>query len=98
MAHIEFTSGHEISSDSDTNYFTDADLSILGSNGKAYGEYSKNIRREYWLYPDIIYNAGRRKVIEHFLAMTKIFKTTHFQQLEKQARINLQEELLHLPN
>jgi predicted metal-dependent HD superfamily phosphohydrolase len=98
QAHINATAKHELATDQDTNFFTDADLAILGSTPAKYTQYSIHIRKEYWLYPDIVYNAGRRKVIEHFLAMKKIFKTDHFEQLEEQARMNLQQELSVLDN
>lgn len=87
------TKNHEQSIDNDTNLFTDADLSILGSPRINYFEYSRQIRDEYKIYPDIIYNAGRRKVIKHFLEMDAIYKTQFFRdKYEKQARNNLMEE------
>jgi len=88
------TKSHELSSDNDTNLFTDADLSILGSDEESYFEYSRQVRKEYAIYPDFMYNPGRKKVLQHFLAMDSIFKTTHFKQLfEKQAHLNLIKEL-----
>ena len=56
------TKKHE-PSDQETNLFTDADLAILGSDPEAYQAYSKQIRREYSIYPDMVYNAGRKKVL-----------------------------------
>lgn len=88
------TKKHAWSDETDTNYFTDADLSILGSAPAVYKTYTHSIRKEYNLYPDFIYNPGRQKVLKHFLAMPAIFKTTHFSnKYESQARINIQEEL-----
>jgi len=88
------TKSHELSSDNDTNFFTDADLSILGSDEESYFKYSRQVRKEYAIYPDFMYNPGRKKVLQHFLAMDSIFKTTHFKQLfEKQAHLNLIKEL-----
>lgn len=81
--------------DDETNLFTDADLSILGSDPASYDLYSKNVRKEYGIFPDLIYNPGRKKVLEHFLSMDVIFKTPEFRgSLENQARENLQRELL----
>jgi predicted metal-dependent HD superfamily phosphohydrolase len=54
------TKKHELS-DAETNLFIDADLAILGSDTKTYQEYSKKIRHEYSIYPDVIYNSGRKK-------------------------------------
>lgn len=90
---ILMTKSHEIS-DNDTNYFTDADLSILGKNGEAYEEYYKQIRKEYRIYPDFMYNRGRKKALQHFLQMDRIFKTDYFfEKHETQARLNLKNEL-----
>jgi len=87
------TKSHINNADEDTNYFTDADLSILGHKPEAYYEYFKNIRKEYSIYPDTIYNEGRQKVLQHFLAMERIFKTDFFYtKFEKQAKENLQAE------
>lgn len=88
------TRKHQLSPDNDTNLFTDADLSILGSNSEDYKAYSLAIRKEYTGFPDLLYKPGRRKVLQHFLQMEQIFKTDHFSKLyEKQARKNIQEEL-----
>jgi len=79
--------------DADTNYFLDADLSVLGQPWEVYASYYKNIRKEYAIYPALIYNPGRRKVLNHFLQMERIFKTAHFfNKFEQQARLNLQKE------
>jgi len=88
------TKGHQLSPDTDTNYFTDADLAILGSDFDAYDQYARQIRKEYKYFPNLIYNPGRKKVLNHFLQMEKIFKTSFFaDKYEKQARINLKREL-----
>ncbi|MGQ7854212.1 HD domain-containing protein [Pedobacter sp. WC2501] len=81
----------------DTNYFTDADLSILGQSLENYTTYSQNVRKEYSIYPDLIYNPGRKKVLEHFIKMERIFKTDYFyKKFESQAKSNLQFELEQL--
>lgn len=88
------TKTHTYSTDLDTNYFTDADLSVLGQSWETYKNYYQNIRKEYAIYPDTLYNPGRIKVLEHFLAMDRIFKTELFHtRFETQARENLQMEL-----
>jgi len=48
------TQGHQISEQSDANYFTDADLSILGSHWDDYQVYYKGVRKEYRYYPDFM--------------------------------------------
>jgi predicted metal-dependent HD superfamily phosphohydrolase len=94
VAQIMATNGHSISKDNDTNFFTDADLSILGQSWEVYLEYTKQIRKEYSIYPDFMYNPGRKKVVSSFLTMDRIFKTSwFFDKLEKAARENLSKEL-----
>jgi len=94
FSQIVATKSHSVSSDNDTNLFTDADLSILGQEWNVYSAYSKNVRKEYSIYPDILYTPGREKVLTHFLGMARIFKTDYFfTNLEEQARLNLKKEL-----
>ena len=88
------TAKHEVSANEDVNIFTDADLSALGQPWELYSVYSKNIRKEYSIYPDLVYKPGRKKVLKHFLEMERIFKTGHFSKLyEEQARHNMRREL-----
>ncbi|RHX78369.1 hypothetical protein EHQ05_16140 [Leptospira yasudae] len=88
------TKGHSQSEDPDTNLFTDADLSILGQAENVYEEYYKNIRREYSIYTDDQYLLGRKKVLEYFLGLERIYKTEEFfRRFETQARKNLSGEL-----
>ncbi len=97
VSQILATKGHTISPDNDTNLFTDADLSILGKDSRSYFEYAAQIRKEYSIYPSLIYNPGRKKVLNHFLAMERIFKTDYFHsRYEEQARKNLADELQSL--
>ncbi|HYH14903.1 MAG TPA: hypothetical protein VD794_06780 [Flavisolibacter sp.] len=94
---ISATKEHTISEDADTNFFTDADLSILGSDDDSYKQYAANIRREYKAFPDAVYQKGRKAVLQHFLQMERIYKTAYFyEQFEKQARLNLSAELQQL--
>lgn len=91
---IQETKGHTISAKSDINYFTDADLSILGCDPVLYEIYTKSVRKEYRIYPDFLYFKGRVKVLKHFLKMPRIFKTNHFfEQFEIKARKNIQHEI-----
>lgn len=80
--------------DQETNLFTDADLSVLGAEPDIYQEYSRQIRREYSVYPDILYKPGRKKVLARFLAMDRIYKTSEFfEKYELRARKNIEIEL-----
>ncbi len=88
------TKSHLICPDSDTNYFIDADLSVLGQNWETYSLYCKNVRKEYSIYPDLVYKQGRQKVLKHFLSMDRIYKTEFFFcKFETQAKRNLTNEL-----
>lgn len=88
------TKKHLFNTDQDTNYFTDADLSVLGQDWHVYSAYAEGVRKEYSIYPDLIYKPGRKKVLQHFLQMDRIYKTDHFyKMLEISAKRNLQQEL-----
>ena len=88
------TKNHNINVEEDTNYFTDADLSILGADPSDYLKYCEQIRKEYKLFPDFLYKPGRKKVLSHFLEMKSIFKTKFFQdKFEANARTNIANEL-----
>lgn len=87
------TKKHLQQTDPDTNYFTDADLAVLGQDWHSYKQYSNQIRKEYAVYPDFLYIPGRKKVLNHFLNMPRIFKTDYFfNKLEAQAKNNLKQE------
>lgn len=91
------TKSHKKSDDEDTNFLLDADLSILGKSSQVYLEYTKQIRKEYSIYPDFLYKPGRKKALEHFLALESIFKTEYFKKkYEIRARENIEFELRSL--
>jgi predicted metal-dependent HD superfamily phosphohydrolase len=91
---IMATKRHSPTGISDIDHFTDADLSILGQHWDVYSNYSRQIRKEYSIYPDLVYTPGRKKVLSRFLNMDRIFKTDHFfMKFEEQARRNLVAEL-----
>jgi len=80
--------------DEEVNLFTDADLSVLGAEPEVYKLYATQVRKEYKLYPDLVYNPGRKKVLQHFLSMPRIFKSDFFyEKYEAAARRNLAWEL-----
>ena len=91
---IMATKYHQLSDNSDTNFLTDADLSILSVDARQYLEYTEQIRKEYQVYPDDVYIPGRKKVLTHFLEMESIFKTEYFKsRYEDNARSNISAEL-----
>lgn len=88
------TKSHKRIDDSDTNFLLDADLAILGKDWEAYENYVHQIRKEYSIYPDFLYNPRRKKVLTHFLEFDEIFKTDYFKgKYEKMARENIQREI-----
>lgn len=71
----------------------DADLAILGAAEDAYDRYAQAIRREYAWVPDAEYRAGRRRMLEGFLARPRIYRTEAMQaRAEERARANLRRE------
>ena len=93
-AHILATKQHQPSADGDTNFLIDADLLVLGQPWEAYKTYMEAIRKEYAVYPDSIYYAGRTHVLKAFLRTERLFKTEHFFRLyEEAARDNMEREL-----
>lgn len=88
------TIDHKYANDSDTNYFLDTDLIILGSDSLEYQQYAVNIRKEYAIYDEESYKKGRIEVLSKILFQPHIFKTEFFRNtLEQQARINLTKEI-----
>lgn len=78
----------------DQGFMIDFDLAILGQPENIYTTYTQQIRAEYKIVPNIIYKQGRKKVLQHFLDKENIFQTSIFiSQFEKQARINIKNEL-----
>ena len=67
------TKTHQLHQEEDVNLLVDFDLSILGADWEQYATYSQQIRKEYSLYPDVLYNNGRKKVLQHFLDRPSIY-------------------------
>jgi predicted metal-dependent HD superfamily phosphohydrolase len=76
------------------NLFLDIDLSILGASEEVYKKYFTNTRKEYIMFPRFLYAKGRTKVLSSFLLRDSIFFTQDaISKWEKQARINMQQEI-----
>lgn len=76
------------------NIILDLDLSVFSLPRSLYRKYTESIRNEYFMYPDFIYNSGRKKVVQSFLKRERIFKTEEFSKWEQTARKNLKKEVL----
>ncbi|MGJ8591645.1 MAG: HD domain-containing protein [Aquaticitalea sp.] len=90
------TKNHQLllSENKDNSYFLDFDLAVLGTDWNSYQNYTQNIRKEYSIYPDFVYNKGRRKVLVHFLKRELLYFTDDYRnRFEKQARENLRKEI-----
>lgn len=88
------TQSHQQNDIEDINWLIDFDLKILAKDWNDYQIYFSQIRREYRVYPDFLYNPGRKKALEHFLENESIFQTEEFRRLfEEKARINIEKEI-----
>jgi predicted metal-dependent HD superfamily phosphohydrolase len=95
--HIIATKTHELNENNDTNYFLDADIAVLGKPEAEYQAYAAAIRKEFTMFPDMIYIPARTKVLRHFLDLPAIYKTPRFKNAyEEQARKNLEAEIKSL--
>lgn len=76
---------------------SDADLSILGAPTERYERYRRDVRAEYAHLDDDAWRAGRRAVIESFLARDRLFHDAGLRaELGGRARDNLERELVAL--
>lgn len=94
---INATANHMLISEKESTtmqLFLDADLGILGADRARYVQYIDEIRQEYRIIPAILYNPGRRKILEGFLKEAHLFRTASFRkQYEEKARANIQFEI-----
>ena len=97
VAMIEATKDHPLSEDQDTNYLLDLDMAILGVSPERYLLYTEQVREEYAIYPDMLYNKGRKHVLQQFFADEHLFRTDVFKvEFEAKASRNIQSELARL--
>lgn len=79
---------------SDEKYLIDIDLAILGASIELYNRYETWIRKEYKRIPDLLYKKGRKKVLNSFIDLERIYQTDYFyKKFEVQARKNLNAAL-----
>jgi predicted metal-dependent HD superfamily phosphohydrolase len=82
--------------DADLALLLDLDLAILAAPPVLYRAYAQAIRREHVHVPDALYRAGRRRVLEEFLARERIYRTKLRALWEEPARANLAGEMAEL--
>lgn len=93
--YILATKHHRATDDNDLQWLLDFDLAILCSPPQAYEIYTQQIRQEYSIYPDFIYNAGRKKAMAAFLERPAIYGKLG-DRAEQQARLNITLEISRL--
>ena len=99
--YIEATQTHTVSSavthTTDLQLFLDFDMSILGAGWDDYDAYTRQVRREYRIYPDKLYYPGRQQFLQHCLQAAFIFQTQIFRdRYESRARENMARELAEI--
>lgn len=83
--------------DTDLDHLLDFDLAILASEPADYDAYAAAIRREYAIYPDLLYRPGRAKALGKLLATQHLFRAPALAEAwEAKARANLSRELATL--
>ena len=74
----------------DCSYFLDIDISILGAAPERFDAYEEQIRKEYEMVPQKLFNSGRSKVLKSFLDREYIYYTDYFRnKYEEIARDNM---------
>ncbi|TQV78000.1 hypothetical protein FKG95_20460 [Denitrobaculum tricleocarpae] len=82
---------------SDSAFFLDMDLSILGTEPATFESYEAAIRREYAFVPPEDYRAGRSAILRDFLERDRLYFTDYFHnRLDRQARSNLARSIARL--
>lgn len=101
--YIEATKTHAVTEAvthvGDLQFFLDFDMSILAARPSSYKAYTGNVRKEYRIYPDKLYYAGRKQFLQHCLQAEHIFQTSTFRKIyEPHARENIASELESIDN
>ncbi|TFV88651.1 metal-dependent phosphohydrolase [Blastococcus sp. CT_GayMR20] len=92
---VLLTAGHD-PEDGDANgaVLCDADLAVLAGPPDAYAAYASAVREEYGHLSDEEFTVGRIAVLEHLLALTRLFRTPEAaRRWTEPARANLTAEL-----
>lgn len=96
--YIEATKTHAVTEAvthvGDLQFFLDFDMSILAARPTSYKAYAGNVRKEYRIYPNKLYYAGRKQFLQHCLQADHIFQTATFREhYEVFAVENIRKEL-----
>lgn len=96
---IEATASHDSGTAADTSdpatwVLLAADLGVLAADPGPYGDYVRNVRKEYGHLDDAAWQSGRAAFIRSMLDRPSIFPTQlHLETWEHRARANLTAEL-----
>jgi predicted metal-dependent HD superfamily phosphohydrolase len=73
---VRLTAEHDpVPDDRNGCLLADADLAILASEEPVYDAYAYAVRREYGHVPDPLYRAGRIRVLDHLLALPRLYRS-----------------------
>jgi len=91
---IELSNHATPTSNPKQQFLLDCDLAILGASPELYLDYVKNVRDEYGVIPQDVWNVKRAEFLEYMLKKSTVFQHPFFQKkYEKQARKNMKVEL-----
>ncbi len=95
---IEMTRNHaQGEATGDAALFLDMDVAILGAPSRDYRRYAAGVRREFAVYPDNAFAAGRARSLEEQLQASRLFRSDIYEhELAEQARANLSWELVEM--
>jgi predicted metal-dependent HD superfamily phosphohydrolase len=95
---IEMTRNHaQGEATGDAALFLDMDVAILGAPSRDYRRYAAGVRREFAVYPDNAFAAGRARFLEEQLQASRLFRSDIYErELAEQARANLNWELAEM--
>lgn len=78
----------------DLAWFLDFDMAILAAPWEQYETYARQVRQEYGIFPDLMYNPGRRAFLQKTIATGHVFHTDHYRtRFEAAALANMAREL-----
>lgn len=92
VARLVLATRDHVASDADMGLLLDLDLAILAAPAARFAEYEGQIRAEYAFVPEPDFRAGRRRILQGFLARERLFVTEALHQAwDATARANLRQ-------
>lgn len=75
VARLVLATRDHVASDPDMGLLLDLDLAILAAKPQRFAAYERQIREEYAFVPEADFRAGRRRILQGFLARERLFVT-----------------------